>query len=177
MHIAEAQADVRRSFVDGGPGQLVSGLVWFVSAIAASKGGIRVGFAVLFFGGMLIFPLTLVTTRAVFHRARTQDANALIPIALESTAAMIAGLFGAYLLVGRSPDLVFPLSTLVVGTHYFSFRTLYGDATFLILGAVISVLGLNAIFHWLMLPGGVLWWIAGIEIVFGVYLTVRNLRR
>lgn len=176
MHIAEAQADVRRSFMDGGPGQVVSGLVWLAAAIAASTGGTRVGFAMLFFGGMLIFPLTIVATRAVFHRPRTQDANGLIPIALESTAAMIAGLFAAYLFVGRSPDLVFPLSALVVGTHYFAFRTLYGDASFLVLGAVISVLGLNEIFHWLVLPAGVLWWVAGTEVVFGVYLTVRSLR-
>lgn len=172
MQITEAQADVRRSYVDGGPGQMVSGLVWLAAAIVAARNGIGLGFAVLFFGGMLIFPLTFVTTRTVFRRAPTQKGNALIPIALESTAAMIAGLFAAYLLVGHSPELVFPLSALVVGAHYFAFRTLYGDATFLILGALITMLGLNAIFRWLALSGGVLWWVAGIEIVFGVYLTV-----
>jgi hypothetical protein len=176
MQVSEAQADVRRSFVGGGPGVIGSGLVWCAAAIAEMKAGVGVGFAVLFLGGMLIFPLSLMTARAVFRRARPQSGNGLIPIALESTAAMIAGLLAAYLFLAHAPSLVFPVSALAVGTHYFAFRTLYGDAIFLLLGGGIAALGLNAIFDWILLPGGLLWWVAAVEFVFGVILTARSMR-
>jgi hypothetical protein len=141
------------------------------------RAGVGVGFAVLFFGGVLIFPLSLLTARAAFRRARAQQGNGLIPIALESTAAMIAGLLAAYLLLAHSPGLVFPVSALAVGTHYFAFRTLYGDTLFLLLGGAITALGLNAIFDWIPLPGGLLWWVAAVELVFGAILTARSMRR
>lgn len=175
MNISEAQADVRRSFVGGGPGVVVSGFVWASAATATAQSGVAVGFALLFFGGMLIFPLSLLASRGLFRRAGTQPKNGLIPIALESTAAMIAGLFAAYLLLGPSPDLVMPVAAIAVGTHYFAFRTLYGDVTFLILGGMIAALGLNAIFDWAALPGGLLWQVAGVELAFGALLAIRSL--
>jgi hypothetical protein len=155
---------------------MASGLVWSACAVAEMKGGVGLGFAVLFFGGMLIFPISLVLARAVFRRARPQEGNGLIPIALESTAAMIAGLLAAYLLLDHSPGLVFAVSALAVGTHYFAFRTLYGDTIFLILGAVITALGLNAVFGWIVLPGALPWWVAGVELAFGVLMTARSIR-
>lgn len=173
MQIKEAQADLRRSFVGGGPGVVVSGLVWAAAGFVEARSGIPQAFAVLFFGGMLIFPLSLLIDRVIFRRARLQPGNGLSPIALESTAAMIAGLLAAYLLLGLQSQLVFPIAALVVGAHYFAFRTLYGDSTFLVLGALISVLGLNGVFSWAALPGGLIWWVAGVELVFGALLTVR----
>ena len=174
MHIGEAQGDVRRSFVGGGPGVFVSGLVWCAAAIAEAQRGVGFGFAVLFFGGMLIFPLSLLVARVVFRRAAPQSGNGLTAIALESTAAMIAGLFAAYLLLPHAPRLVLPLAALAVGTHYFAFRTLYGDVLFLALGALITALGLNAAFGWIAIPVGLLWCVAAVELLFGVILSTRN---
>ncbi len=37
MQIAEAQGDIRRSFVGGGAGVLVSGLIWCAAAIAEAE--------------------------------------------------------------------------------------------------------------------------------------------
>ncbi len=176
MQIKEAQADLRRSFVGGGPGVIVSGLVWAVAGIVDSRTGAAQGFAVLFFGGMLIFPLAFLIDRVLFRRAGLQPGNGLSPIALESTAAMLAGLLAAYLLLGLQSQLVFPVAALVVGVHYFAFRTLYGDSTFLVLGALLAVLGLNGVFSVAALPGSLLWWVAGVELVFGALLTVRALR-
>jgi hypothetical protein len=174
MQIGEAQGDIRRSFVGGGPGVFVSGLIWCAAAIAEAERGVGFGFAVLFFGGMLIFPLSLLFARVVFRRAAPQGGNGLTPIALESTAAMIGGLLAAYLLLPYAPDLVLPLAALAVGTHYFAFRTLYGEVIFLVLGAIISALGLNAAFGWIAIPVGLVWCVAGVELLFGVILSVRN---
>jgi hypothetical protein len=44
---------------------------------------------------------------------------------------------------------------------------------FLALGAVITALGLNAIFQWFELPGGLLWWVSGLEIACGIILAIR----
>jgi hypothetical protein len=174
MQIAEAQGDVRRSFVGGGPGVFVSGLIWCAAAIAEAQRGVGFGFAVLFFGGMLIFPLSLLVVRVAFRRAATQGGNGLTAIALESTAAMIAGLLAAYLLLPHAPHLVLPLAALAVGAHYFAFRTLYGDPLFLVLGAIISALGLNAAFGWIAIPIGLLWCVAGMELLIGVVLSIRS---
>lgn len=174
MQIGEAQGDVRRSFVGGGPGVFVSGLIWCAAATAEAQRGVGVGFAVLFFGGMLIFPLSLLTVRLVFRRAAPQAGNGLTAIALESTVAMIGGFFAAYLLLPHAPGLVLPLAALAVGTHYFAFRTLYGDVAFPILGTIISALGLNAAFGWIAIPVGLLWCVAGVELLFGVILSVRS---
>lgn len=176
MELREAQGEVRRAFVGGGPGVMVSGLIWSAAAIAEAGRDVPFGFAVLFFGGMLIFPLSLFFARVAFRRTAPQAGNGLTPVALESTVAMIGGLFGAYLLLPYAPNLVFPLAALAVGTHYFAFRTLYGDTMFLALGVVISVLALNAAFSWIAIPLGLLWCVAGVELGFGIVLLVRNWR-
>lgn len=174
MELKEAQAEVRQSFVGGGPGVAVSGLIWLAAAIAESERGVAFGFAVLFFGGMLIFPISLLLARLVFRRPAPKAGNGLTPIALESTVAMIGGFLAAFLLLPYAPDLVLPLAALAVGTHYFAFRTLYGEVTFLLIGAIISVLAINAALGWIAIPVGLLWCVAGVEIVFGLILAARN---
>jgi hypothetical protein len=176
MQLHEAQADLRRGYVGGGPGVIISGLVWGAAAVIEARSGSALGFAALFLGGMLIFPLSLFTARALLRRAGAQKGNGLTPIAIESTASMIAGLFAAYLFLSIEPRLVFPIAALAVGAHYFAFRTLYGEPLFVALGALIAALGLNGVFSWVVLPGGLLWWVACVEILAGVILTAKNLR-
>ena len=63
MSIAQAQGDVRRVYVGGFYGQLVSAVVWLSAAAVAtwvSTGGAVV---VLFLGGVVIFPLTWLIIR------------------------------------------------------------------------------------------------------------------
>ena len=40
MLIADAQADLRRAYTDGGPGVIVSGLVWLAAWYAESRHGV-----------------------------------------------------------------------------------------------------------------------------------------
>ncbi|MBO6526230.1 hypothetical protein [Erythrobacter sp.] len=176
MLIVDAQADLRRAYTDGGPGVLISGLVWLAAWFAESRGGIPTGFAVLFFGGMLIYPLALLANRALLRRAGEQKGNPGGPLVMESTIAMIAGLFGAFLFLDHAPELVMPLAAIMVGTHYFAFKTAYGDKAFWLLGAVITLLGFAAIYHFLPLPGSVTLQVAVVEILFGIGLTLRGTR-
>ena len=98
-------------------------------------------------------------------------------LVLESTIAMIAGLFAAWLFLRHDPSLVMPLAAIMVGTHYFAFRTAYGDRAFWLLGALVTLAGLAAIYRFVPLPGGVTLAVALIELAFGATLTARGLRR
>ncbi len=173
MTIDDAQADLRRAYMDAGPGTVISGLVWIAAAVAQSRGGIATGFAVLFFGGMLIYPLSLLVNRSVLKRVAELPENPLGRVVLESTIAMIGGLVAAWLFLPHDPELVMPLAALAVGAHYFAFRTAYGMAIFWVLAAVLVGLSGAAIFGMFPFGGSFVLLIGAIEIVFGIYLTIR----
>jgi hypothetical protein len=58
MSVAEAQEEVRTVFLNGAVGQLVSGVLWLVSAALGSWGTARLAVLALVFGGMAIYPVT-----------------------------------------------------------------------------------------------------------------------
>jgi hypothetical protein len=174
MDVAKAQADLRRSYVGGGPGAIVSGCVWFAVAAVAARNGISTAFTVLFFGGMLIFPLSTLIARLLFRRAKEASGNPLGLTALESTIAMIGGLIAAWLFLPSAPQFVFPLSAVAVGTHYLVFKTAYGDRTYWVLGAAITFAGLLDVFSHGRLPGNTILTVGMIEVLFGALLTWRE---
>jgi hypothetical protein len=176
MDIAEAQRDLRRAYVGGGPGALVSGLVWFAAAFVEARRGVPNAFTMLFFGGFLIFPVSTLLCRFAFGRAKEAVGNPFGMIALESTIAMIGGLFAAWLFIGSMPEYVFPLAAIAVGTHYAAFRSAYGDMLFWILAAIITAIGVFDILNYVNVPGGTIFAVGIVEIVFGVVLTMRALK-
>ena len=58
MEVSQAQADVRRIYRAGFPGPLVSAVIWAAASAVFTWGSVAAGMAALFFGGMLIFPLS-----------------------------------------------------------------------------------------------------------------------
>jgi hypothetical protein len=176
MTITEAQQEMRRAFVGGGPGTCVSGLIWLSAAITLKYHSIGTAYATLFFGGMLIFPLTQLVTRFLFGQPIVTPGNPLSPVVLESTAAMIAGLWIAWLFHSVHPAYVFPIAAIAVGTHYAAFQTVYGDKRFWLLAALITFVGVADIVG-LKLPGGPALAVASIEILSGMFLTFSTLRR
>ena len=175
MDIVDAQRDLRRAYVGGGPGAIVSGSVWVVAGFMASLSGKSSAFTLLFFGGMLIFPLATLICRAGFRRAKESVDNPMGWVALESTIAMIGGFVGAWLMLRFEPAFVFPLAALAVGTHYAVFKTAYGDRLYWVLAAAISCVGVFDILNFIHTPGGPIFAVGLIEIVFGVVLMLRSL--
>lgn len=169
MLIAEAQRDLRRAYVGGGVGVVISGLVWTAAAIVLRDRGVGPGFIALFVGGMLIFPLTKLVCTVALHRAAETAGNPYGMLVLECTIAMIGGLFAAWLFLPLKPALVFPLAAIAVGTHYFVFRTAYGNRLFWLLAALVTAAGCAEIF-----VGAMRGWtaplVAAIELVFGLVL-------
>ena len=176
MTITEAQADLRRAYVGGGPGAFISGSLWFVAAWVEAHQGIRTAFIALFFGGMLIYPLGLAASRLLFRRASELASNPMGPIALESTIAMIGCLLAAWLILPLRPEMVFPIAAIAIGTHYFVFKTAYGDRTYWLLAAIVTALGLAEIFDVAQLGGGMILAVGVIEVAFGVLLAMRSLK-
>lgn len=176
MHIVEAQRDMRRAEAGGGPGVFVSGLVWLIAGLVESSRGVHAGFAALFIGGMLIYPVSTLLVRLAFRRAPELADNQISRVALESTIAMLGGLLPAYLFLQFEPAFVFPLAAIAVGTHYFAFRTAYGDIRFWILGAVIAGLGVAGIFAPAALPVSMIFLVALAEFVCAAILTWRDTR-
>lgn len=174
MTLAEAQDDSRRAFVGGGPGAFISGVVWLTAAFITRRHSVGLSFAVLFLGGMLIFPLAQLLSRFLFRRSPAQPDNPLGRVALESTIAMGGGLFTALLFLPLKPAYVFPIAAIAVGTHYAAFRTVYGDYLFWVLGGLITAVGLVDILGHASIPGGPVLAVGMIEVIFAVILTVRS---
>ena len=82
----------------------------------------------------------------------------------------------SWLFLPVRPDYVFPLAAIAVGTHYFAFRTVYGDALYWVLGGLITAAGLAGIWGIALPSGGVIFAVAAIEIIFGFVLTWRATR-
>jgi hypothetical protein len=173
MHIEEAQAEMRHAYVGGGLGAIVSGLVWVVAAVVQQNQPIGTTFAVLFVGGMLIFPLSMLIERLLFARKQPSPTNSLGRIALESTIMMIAMLLLAWLLVPVRPDWVLPIAAIAIGTHYLPFRSAYGDVLYWVLGGLITLVGVLAIYR-MMPPAIVAPAVAAIEIILGAILIWRE---
>jgi hypothetical protein len=177
MTIKEAQQDFRRAYVGGGPGVLVSGIVWLIAAAIAHAQGIERGFAVLFIGGMAIHPVSSFACRKLFNRQKEAADNPLGGAALESTVAMIGGLVAAWLFIPFHAEYVFPIAAIAAGTRYAMFRTLYGNRLFWLLGALMTGVGVLVIFDFAVLPVGPAFLVGAIEVLVATVLLMRVRRR
>ena len=104
MRVFEAQQDISRAYVGGGPGVIVSALVWLAAAVVLPMKGVSFAFCVLFIGGMLIFPVGTLVSRYGYRREREKKENVLSRTALESTGAIITacGLVNLFVMPDRT---------------------------------------------------------------------------
>ena len=141
MHIIACQREMRSAFLGGFAGQLVSGLIWLIAAAISGLVSATVGMAALFFGSMLIFPLTQLLLRLIGRPARVSPENRLW--ALGTQVAFIVPI--GFLLVGAATlyqeTWFFPAALILVGAHYLPFITLYGMRMFGILAAAMVIVG------------------------------------
>jgi hypothetical protein len=141
MTIADAQRDVRTTFLGGFAGQLVSGLIWLASASLATWASPRAAILMLVFGGMLIFPLTQLTLRLMGRAASLPKGHPMNALAIEIAfiVPLCLPLIGAATL--HHLGWFYPAFMIVIGAHYLPFTFLYGMRQFLALGALLIVAG------------------------------------
>ena len=143
MNITDSQREMRVTFLGGFAGQLVSGLIWLFAAGISDWYQPGYGMAMLFFGSMLIFPLTQGTLHLMGRSSKISPENKLWGLGSQIAFTVPINL----LLVGAATlyreEWFFPATMIVVGTHYLPFVTLYGMKMFAFLAVLLVCTGLS----------------------------------
>jgi len=137
LTVAEAQRDMRVGLLGGFMGQLVSGLLWLVSAALATWATTQAAILFLLVSGFFIFPLTKLGLRLIGHQSRVSPANPLNALGMQSAFVLPLSL----LLVGAATfyriEWFYPAFMIALGAHYLPFVTLYGMRMFYALAAIL----------------------------------------
>lgn len=174
MNLKTAQAEARFTYSRGGFGAIVSGIIWLIVAIIASKQGINTAFIVLFFGGMFIFPLSVLLLKLFYKRSMLPKGHPSGQIVGETVFPMIGFLFVAWLFIPYKPEWVLSIAAIGVGTHYFGFRSAYGDFSYWVLGGIVTAVGFVSIVFKQPSHELVPYIVAAIEIIFGIWFIVKS---
>ena len=160
MQIEDGQREVREVFMHGFPGQLVSGVLWLVSAALSTWVSTRAGIIFLLVGGVFIFPCTLLVLKSLGRRASLDPGNPFGRLGMQVafTLPLNLPLVGAAAI--HRLDWFYPATMLVTGTHYLPFVFMYGMPAFYALAAVL-ILGALALGLYVPAPFATGGWFTG----------------
>jgi hypothetical protein len=142
MDVKDAQREIRSVYMGGFAGQLVSSVVWFLSAAAATWLSPTVGIYVLVIGGFFIFILTQLLLRAMGRRASLSTQNPLNQLAMQIAFTLPFSLPLVAAATMYRFQWFYPAFTIALGTHYLPFMFLYGMWQFGPLAAILIGSGL-----------------------------------
>jgi len=140
--IKEAQQDMRLAYFNGATGAVASATVWLIAGLVAGLVSPQAGIGTLVFGGMLIFPASLVLCRQLGRSGKHAKDNPLGPLAIYGTLWMLFCIPIALAVSMYRLDWFFPAMLLVIGGRYLTFETLYGMRTYLVFAGVLIAAGL-----------------------------------
>jgi hypothetical protein len=141
MNIQDAQREVRSVYVGGFWGQLVTSVIWLLSAALATWVTPTVSILAVVLGGFFIFPLTQMLLRFSGGPARVSKENPLHWLAMQVAFVLPFSMLllvpvGLYRL-----NWFFPALLVLVGAHYLPFTFLYGMRMFLFLSGIMIAMG------------------------------------
>lgn len=139
--LGDAQRDVRQAHLNGATGMLVSGVLWLGCGVVALAAGPRAAMLANFFGGMLIFPTSMVLVRALGRSGLLAAGNPLGDLARESAFLMVLCIPLAFAAAMVKVEWFFPAMLVLVGAHYLPFATLYGMRLYWALGGAMIAAG------------------------------------
>ncbi len=142
----EQQSEMCHAHYDGAPGILVSGLVWCSAALVCYLLGMNQSVWTLLIGGVFIYPVSALLTKAMGRPAKTSKGNALDQLAMASTIWLILGCAMAYGLFQFMPVLFFPAMLVTIGSRYLIFASVFGKLIFWAMGATLIVAGSLTVF-------------------------------
>ena len=163
MDIQDAQREVRSVYIGGFWGQLVSSVIWLVSAALGTWVTPKASILTVLIGGFFIFPLTQMLLRLSGRRASVSRENSFHSLGMQVAFVLP---FSMLLLVPVSLynlNLFFPALMVLLGAHYFPFATLYGMRMFLFLGGILIAAGV-LIAHYFSESFSLGAWIAGLAL-------------
>ena len=175
MKFEDAQKDMNLAYFAGGPGVLVSGLIWCFAGLVALQYSYQSSMLTLFFGGMFIHPLAMVFSKILKRSGKHDPKNPLGKLALESTIILFVGLFIAFYVAKLQVEWFYPIMLMIIGVRYLVFNTLYGLKVYWILGAFLMLSGVFCILLGANFVMGA--FIGGAtEIVFSLVIVTRSKR-
>lgn len=140
--VADAQRDVRTTFLGGFAGQLVSAAIWLASAALATWGSHRAAILTLAVGGAFIFPLTQLVLKLMGRPASLPKGHPMNALARQIAFTIAGGLPLIAAATLYRVDWFYPAFMLVIGAHYLPFAHLYGMRLYNVLGALLMGAGI-----------------------------------
>jgi hypothetical protein len=126
MELAQAQNDVRDTFLGGFAGQLVSAVLWAISAAACTWHSLHLGGVILILGGFFIFPLTQLLLRTMGHAYALPKGHPMNALAIQ-IAFTLPLMLPVVIGIGALRHAWFyPALMIALGAHYLPFVFLYG---------------------------------------------------
>jgi hypothetical protein len=147
MDIQDAQREVRSVYIGGFAGQLVSSVIWLVSAALGTWVNPKASILTVVIGGFFIFALTQMLLRSLGRRASVSGENPFNSLGMQVAFVLP---FSMLLLVPvgfYKLNWFFPALMILAGAHYLPFATLYGMRMFLFLAGIMIAMGV-VIAHW-----------------------------
>src|ERR1017187_10530322 len=141
MQIAQAQKDVRDTFLGGFAGQLVSAVVWGISAAGCTWHSLRLGELILVLGGFLIFPMTQFVLRSIGHAYALPKGHPMNALGIQVAFTLPLTLPLVIVIAALHPVWFYPALMIVLGAHYLPFIFMYGMGQFGVLSAVLIASG------------------------------------
>ena len=163
MDFQDAQREVRSVFIGGFWGQLVTSVIWLLSATLGTWVSPKASILSIVIGGFFIFPLTQMLLRFSGRRASLSRGNPINSLAIQVAFVLP---FSMLLLVPvglYSLNWFFPALMVLVGAHYLPFASLYGMRMFLFLAGILIAMGV-VIAHWFSGTFSLGAWIAGVTL-------------
>jgi hypothetical protein len=142
MSIADAQQDMRGAYYSGATGGVTSATAWLIAALVATFASPKAGILTLIFGGMLIFPASVLLCKVMGRSGKHSKNNPLAPLALEGTFWMTLSIPVAIGAALYRVEWFFPAMLLVIGGRYLTFATLYGMRIYWAFGATLAIAAL-----------------------------------
>jgi len=141
MDVQDAQREMRSFYIGGFWGQLVSSMIWLVSATLGTWVTPRASILTVVLGGFFIFPLTRVLLHLSRRRASVSIGNPFTSLGMQVAFVLPLSMLllvpvGLYRL-----NWFFPALMVLVGAHYLPFATLYGMRMFLFLAGILVATG------------------------------------
>jgi hypothetical protein len=163
MDIQDAQREVRSIYVGGFWGQLVSSVIWLVSAALGTWVTPKASLLAVVIGGFFIFALTQMLLRLSGRRASVSRENPFNSLGMQIAFVLP---FSMLLLVPvgfYKLNWFFPALMILVGAHYLPLATLYGMRMFLFLAGILIVMGV-VIALWFSETFSLGAWVAGLTL-------------
>jgi hypothetical protein len=141
MEIAQAQRDVRTTFVGGFPGTLASSLVWFAAAVVGTWVSFRAGALTLVGCGFFIYPLMVLMLKLMGKPAGLPKGHPMNALGMQVAFVLPLMIPLVYAATLYRHSLFYPMWMIATGAHYLPFIFSYGMKHFGVLAAVLIGLG------------------------------------